>query len=42
VHECSGVDGKAINGAWPALRRFYAVDTETGAATLVDPVPAKP
>jgi len=39
VHECAGVEGYAVNGAWPALRRFFAVDPEDGTAKLVEPLP---
>lgn len=40
VHECPGVQGNAINGAWPALGRFFSVDPETLRAEVVDPLPS--
>jgi Icc-related predicted phosphoesterase len=36
VHECPGVEGTSVNGAWPALRRFFSIDPEAAAARLVD------
>ena len=32
VHECAGVEGTQVNGAFPALRRFFVVDTEVRSA----------
>lgn len=37
VHECPGVQGRAVNGSWPALRQFFAIDTDHGTATPVAP-----
>lgn len=34
VHECAGVAGNQVNGAWPALRRFFVVDTEAAGAVV--------
>jgi len=36
VHECPGVEGAAVNGAWPAFRRFFAIDPEARTAVPVD------
>lgn len=40
VHEYPGVQGNAINGAWPALRRFFSIDCDSRSAEAVDPLPA--
>lgn len=37
VHECAGIEGRRVNGSWPALRRFFAVDAATGQARILPP-----
>jgi Icc-related predicted phosphoesterase len=36
VHECAGIEGSTVNGAWPALRKFFVVDAGSGRVTLAD------
>jgi len=38
VHECAGVEGSAVNGSWPAFRKFFAVRPHSGQIAVVDPV----
>ena len=38
VHECSGVQGHAVNGSWPAFRRFFAIDPAVPGAEPVAPL----
>ena len=40
VHECAGVQGHWVNGAWPLSRRFFSIDTETKDVRVADTPPS--